>query len=199
MSTRNITRVFRDAYVGPATDGINWYREAHSFAGELCPEDPSKAAGVIAALSPRVSWTYNKRLAASAFATGHATGHLSLCCRKADAIMNGADPEAVLGGRKITDFYRCILDPNNKHTVVVDRHAFDVYQGKVTPDDAKDVLKKKGVYDGIATAYVSAAKILTKETGELMLPSTVQAVTWVAWRNREGKGRGMHRDSEGKR
>lgn len=197
MTTRNITKVFRSAYVGPDTEGMGWYHDAHAFAVELCPTDVSKAAGVLAALSPRVSWVYNKKLAVRAFEAGKATGHLTMCTSKADAILNGASPLTVLTSPKVGNFYRCILDPMDPNAVVVDRHAFDIYQGKVTPDTEKDVLKRKGVYNTIAHSYVCASKILSREAGTLLLPSTVQAVTWCAWRNRADKGRGIHRDAEG--
>lgn len=197
MTTRNITKVFRQAYHGPETEGMTWYQQAHDFARELCPTDVPKAAGVLAALSPRVSWVYNKKLAVRAFETGHATGHLTMCTTKADAILNGASPLTVLTSPKVSNFYRCILDPMDPNAVVVDRHAFDIYQGRVTPDTEKDVLKKKGVYSGIAHAYTCASRILTRETNTLILPSAVQAVTWCAWRNMPGKGRGIHRDAVG--
>jgi hypothetical protein len=193
VATRNITRVFRSVYTGPNTDGMTWYREAHDFALTLS-DDVAMASGVIAALSPRISWGYNKRLAQRAFDEGHASGHLGMCTRKADAILSGIDPLEVLTSPKVNNFYRCILDPDDALSVVIDRHAYDIYQGKVTPDIEKDALKRKGVYDTIAQSYISAAKILSRETGTVLLPSTIQAVTWVAWRQQPGKGRGIHRE-----
>lgn len=40
-------------------EGRAWYRAAHAKAAELEPFDPALAAGVIAALSPNQSWTFN--------------------------------------------------------------------------------------------------------------------------------------------
>jgi hypothetical protein len=79
--------------------------------------------------------------------------------------------------RKTGHFYRCILDPMDADAVCIDRHAHDIAVGEEY--GARDRgLGAKGRYALIAHCYREAALRL----GEL--PSVLQAVTWVVWRDR---------------
>ena len=55
----NILREFDNATAEDLSAGLNWYSEALAFARSL-DDDERKAAGVIAALSPRMAWDTNK-------------------------------------------------------------------------------------------------------------------------------------------
>ena len=174
----NIIRVYLAATAQHVAEGLTWYRDAHKLACELDPDNPSRAAGVIAALSPRESWTRNVYLATLLYERGGdlQDGTLSSNLDKARRIYAGEDPLDVLGGAKVRAFFTLINNPDDAETVCVDRHAFDVAVGRKTDDKARQVLGRKGMYERFARAYRRAAEVLG------VTPAQVQAVTWVAWR-----------------
>lgn len=179
--TRHILEVFAAATVAEIEEGLSWYADAHAVATHLDPEDPARAAGVLAALSPRTNWGRNVNLAARAYADGAASRTMRMCVEAADRILAGADPLEVLAGPKVRAFYACIADPGCPE-VVVDRHAFDVAVGRVTNDTTRNALARVGVYERFAHHYTLAADRLD------LLPSQVQSVTWLAWRRLKGRG-----------
>lgn len=178
MDVMNIVRVFREANESQYARGMSWYADARTFCVALDASNVARAAGITAALSPRLDWAKNMTLASRVYAEGFASGCLKSNARKADAIFAGAAPLDVLGGDKVRAFYRAIMDPAAGH-VVVDRHAFDIALGRPTDDDARGVLSRVGVYDFVANLYREAAVILG------VSPTQVQAVTWTVWRESE--------------
>lgn len=184
----NIVSTFNDADARSVSDGRSWYQDAHGIACSLDPDAPSRAAGVLAALSPQTSWTYNVRLARRAYADRFASGHTRLFCSRANAILrDGCSPLSVLGGPKVRAFYALITDPSDSWTVCVDRHAVAVALGRTLSDRERKVLERRGAYDHVADAFRKAAA----ELGEL--PHVVQAVTWCAWRRQHSwTGRDPH-------
>src|SRR5690606_17674341 len=107
--TRNITRIYRAASPEEVAAGLAWYEEARQLARDLDPDNPSRAAAVIAALSPRESWTNNVRLATMAYADREQRlPTLQVNARKARAIMAGADPRDILTGKKTRNFWQNI-------------------------------------------------------------------------------------------
>lgn len=183
MIKPNAARVMR-TYLA-ATDehrqeGIDWYRNAHNEALLLDPGNVRRAAGVIAALSPRVSWDNNLRLARKAYEHGEASGTLGVSCRAANAILAGNDPSVVLRGPKVSAFFTLIANPDDPSVVCVDRHAIDIAIGRRLTDAERSVyeLNRRGLYEVFAACYRRAAKRLG------VLPAWVQAATWVSWRAR---------------
>lgn len=174
---RNITSVFMTASEAQYEAGRTWYRTAHETASLIADGDVRTGAGVLAALSPQTSWWLNVELACDAFDAGVARRHTADSCSKANRILAGEDPASVLSMRRKTGhFYRCIVDPSDADAVCVDRHAYDICVGIPLGDWGRG-LSAYGRYALVADAYRRAAAAL----GEL--PSTVQAVTWVAWRD----------------
>lgn len=178
--TANITRQFRQATPEQLAEGMRWYAEAAQLARDLDPDNPTRAAGVIAALSPQTSWTQNVRMATLAYHDRPALRGLSRSIAQADAILAGAHPLDVLGGDKTRAFFANI--DGDDQAVTVDRHAYDVAVGHKTDDKTRQALARKGIYQDIASLYRRAARILSKELGSYVSPREVQAVTWVAWR-----------------
>lgn len=173
---RNIRSVFATASQQDVDEGRRWYPKAHETAAMIADGDVVKGAGVIAALSPQTSWWLNVELACDAFDATVATRHTRDSCRKANRILRGADPATVLPMHKKTGhFFRCIADPSDEWSVCIDRHAYDIAVG-IPLGDWNRGLDAAGRYRLVADCYRRAAHSL----GEL--PSTVQAVTWVAWR-----------------
>lgn len=176
-------------------EGIDWYSAARTFALGLASRydlTAEAAAGVIAAISPRLRWDLNMAYADSLVKTGNAP-LLFTNKAKALAILAGEDPTTVLAcpactrgetshectGPKVRAFFACIIDPSSD-AVCVDRHAFDVAYGRVTDEKTRKALDRKGGYDRIASAYRAAAVKLG------LVPSVLQAITWVVWRNEKG-------------
>jgi hypothetical protein len=184
-NSARIVDVWRQATVSELVEGLDWYKDANALAVRLSPADPAAAAGVIAALSPMMSWGQNVILAERAYVDGKASGALFSNVAKANRILSGERPEDVLGGDKVRAFYGVIADPTSD-AVVVDRHAFDIAVGRVTNNESRQALGRKGVYESFARAYVRAAKTISRETGMDVSPSQVQAVTWTVWRRLKG-------------
>jgi hypothetical protein len=183
-SVRRVLRVYRAATHAQTSEGLAWYHHAHGVAASLDPADPRRAAGVLAALSPRVSWARNVELAARAYADGRASGTLGFSVRAADAILAGADPLSVLNGPKVRAFYTLISDPDDPVTVCVDRHGIDVAVGRRLTDAQRSAwypLTRRDLYEAFADCYRRAARRLG------VRPAQVQAVTWVHWRNTQVK------------
>lgn len=184
-NSARILDVWAQATVGELDEGLHWYESAFAFALTLDPERTERAAGVIAALSPMKSWKDNCILAVRAFEQGFASGALGANVAKADAILSGADPLEILGGSKVRNFYKSILNPLDPDAVCIDRHAFDIAVGRITNDQTRGALKRKGVYEGFGAAYKRAARAISKE-GYDVVPAQVQAVTWTVWRRLKG-------------
>lgn len=175
---RNIKRVYANARPEHVAEGIAWYDTAWSLALRLDPEHPTRAAGVIAALSPLTPWDRNVWLAEQTYAPGGLTGGtLGPNVIKANAIRNGADPLLVLGGSKVRAFFAGIVARGAADDVCVDRHAYDIAVGKRYGKAERPGLQSKDGYARLADAYVRAARSLG------IGPQTLQAVTWVAWRD----------------
>lgn len=173
---RNITSVWSVATDDQYEQGAHWYEQAHWTARMLADGDVRTGAGLLAALSPQTSWWLNVELACEAYEVGTASRHTTDSCSKANRILAGIDPEDVLPMRRKTGhFYRCIINPDDPVSVCIDRHAHDVAVG-VAYGDWPRGLSAHGRYALIADCYWEAAQRLGQ------LPSVVQAVTWVAWR-----------------
>lgn len=183
--TQNITSAFRKCVQTDAWsfwEGMDWYAIRRTECQILDPENPVKAAAIIAVLSPMQNWDVNLRMAKLVYSGESARG-LGANVAKADAIMAGAIPESVVKGPKVTSFWQNIAYPNDATPVTVDRHAIDIACGKVLSDDERAfTIRGKDGYAKVATMYRRAAEILSKEYGREILPQQVQAVTWIYWR-----------------
>lgn len=174
----NVIKVWESATDEQLAAGRAWYPTAHRIADMMCDGDVRTGAGLLAAFSPQTPWWFNVELASDAYETGTPSRHVGDAISKATRILAGIDPESVLPmDRKTGHFFRCIVDPTDPDTVCVDRHAHDIAVG-VEYGAADRGLGARGRYNLIAGIYREAAKRL----GEL--PQTVQAVTWVVWRER---------------
>lgn len=177
MSTNNIVKAYRAASDEDRLAGETWYASALAFCQTLDPENVSRAAGVVAALSPMLSWPRNMVMAENVYA-GERSGCLSANIAKAVRILDGEDALDVLRGTKVRAFYANIMgDPD---TVTVDRHAIMVADDRTyTSDELKFTA---GNVKRIAAEYREAARILSDETGRTLSPAMVQATVWVWWR-----------------
>lgn len=191
----NIRAVFDGATQAERLEGMQWYLKAHIEIDATASKyrmPTSYVAGVVAALSPGNSWERNlehARILIHDFKQGLRGGDLPMVgsygranVLKAERILLGEIPLAVLGGLKVRAFYECLLNPWNPKdaAVCIDRHAKSVAIGYRVAD--KDSVPTPKQYEVLAAAYRAAANELQ------VAPHVVQAVTWVAWRNKIVRG-----------
>lgn len=165
--------------------GATWYEDARAHADRLARKHGvtlRQAVGIIAALSPGCSWDRNLVLAEHMLITADCSHPYGDAISKARRILQGEDPNLVLGGRKVRSFYRNILYPALPGPVTIDRHAMAICvateQGKRGGSiiDPKE-LEGWGTYQLYALAYRIAARKLRYAT-----PHQCQAVCWLTWR-----------------
>jgi hypothetical protein len=183
----NILAVYRAARPEQIAAGLQWYADAHTFALAISGGDIVTGAGVIAALSPQMSWSQNMVCASRTFVEGFASGNTGANNEKANRILRGESPDEVLGwnnpkaksGHKVRNFYRNIVNPTGPECTI-DRHAHDIAVGEVTDGKTRGQLGRVGVYDLFADTYREAAKLAGIPVAAL------QAITWVVWREAIG-------------
>lgn len=176
----NILATYRQSTMAERQQESGWYAAAHLFCQEVAESTGGRTtvrqvAGIVAAISPRLSWAKNMEYARLVVETGTAPlmfGNL----RKAQRIAEGADPDLVLGGRKVRSFFDNILYPGTSDTVTIDRHAVDIAFGVAGNDESRKVLAHAGVYDTVSDAYRAVGRTLG------IRPLQVQAITWVTHR-----------------
>lgn len=154
------------------SEGYNWYDRAQEIADKLGKGNLQMGAGVIAAMSPQKNWDVNLRLAHDMFNKGKA-GHYGVQVTKARRILEGENPEDVLGQLKEGNFYKNIVNPDDPSAVTIDRHANDVAINQKM-GQANRGLSSEGRYNIFHSAYTTAAGHLGIET-----PSRLQASVWT--------------------
>lgn len=172
--TRRILRAWRASSADELAAGIAWYDRAQDTARALSAGtslSERQTAAVIAALSPRCAWSANVRGAASMVdAASRGQGEPVVAGtltnrRKAWAIAQGADPDAVLSGPKVRSFFANIT--GDACAVTVDVWAARAAEGRDDPNAPKG-----SRYQRIADAYRRAAEIAG------VTPREVQAAVW---------------------
>ena len=172
----NILRKYSHSTVSDIDEGMSWYDSAREIARELDSSNTARAAGVIAALSPRMPWGRNVILARNAFANGEASGTMSAFCNLANRILAGEDTFDVLKGDKTRAFAHNIAFPDSEF-VAVDRHAIAIAIAAIPTE----LSLSKSEYRMFSEAYSRAAAIAG------YAPSQLQAITWVTHRHEKGK------------
>lgn len=169
--TRRILVTFDRATPADLEAGATWYVEARELAATLSPNtgnDVERAASVIAALSPRTTWSRNVAGAVMLIESNDVLpGLIGRNVETARKAMT--DGFAALNGPKTSAFARNIAGDDESVTV-------DVWACRVANLD-ENMLGRKGAYDAVAHAYRLAAR----RRG--VAPATMQATTWIVARN----------------
>ena len=151
-------------------EGHWWYKRARRDARRMARLHGctlSTAAGVIAALSPRLHWDVNLRAAERLLGSEDVTGVFMDNLVKAQRIFAGERPLSVLSGPKVRAFYRAILGQDAAVVDVWVARAAGI-QRELTPQ-----------------RYSEAARALTQAARMAGVPTTtLQATVWVAERGR---------------
>jgi len=151
--------------------GRAWYKQAGATCRALATAHRvtrATAAGVLAALSPRLTWTTNLRAAGELLAGRTPSGVFRASLAKARAILAGGRPVAVLRGPKVRAFYRALMGDEGA-TVV------DVWLARAA--GANPPANSKA-YAVLAEGVQLAA------TAVRVRPAHFQATVWVAIRGR---------------
>ncbi len=181
---RNLAAWYHKANPKQRKDGRTWYQDAHRFARGLSRitglEFP-RVVGVIAALSPRCTWSENVSAALTLVRTGRlpkGTPVLPLNVIKAREIIAGKPPLEVLRGSKVLAFYDNILSPKTSQHVTIDIHAARAAFNKTTLTKAEEsrVFRVQGNIE-LQQAYKRTAKRLN------LRPHKLQAIIWLAVRD----------------
>ena len=133
---RRIRAQYALCTVQDLADGIAWYDRAAIAALGMAGFDMLRAAGVIAALSPRCAWTTNlswarAMLAAAIDGSSCPAVHTTTMRGQAWKIANGHHALSVLGGPKVRSFFANITGDHN--AVTVDVWAARVAEGWKSP------------------------------------------------------------------
>ena len=183
-SFRNIVKAYNNATESSIAEGTKWYPDAHLIALQVTKlaysTDVRVGAGILASLSPALSWEKNVEQAIRFTGTGKST-QTKANNDKAIQITCGVNPDEVLGGYKVTAFYHAILNPTGQYKPVIDRHALAVYFGKTLTDkQLRQCFGNPRVMKRVQHAYLRASKVLDVHY------NVVQAVTWVQHRKNKG-------------
>lgn len=204
-NTRHISGMLQMASAADITAGLSWYTEAGMLAqrlSDLYGVTHLQAAGVLAAISPKMGWKQNCTVGEamiSAFVSGDDAlavpgAGLPAMRRKALSILKltGDDAtdaqtiETILSGPKITAFFRNIT--GSESDVTVDGHAYAVWKGeRITTTDTPSI--GKALRESIARSYRLVSSRSAELCGEALTPSQVQAVTWTTYRRIHGVDR----------
>ena len=195
MTASNILAVYQLASTYDRQQGLDWYARAKKFAAQLVLRydtiSLSQAIGVIAALSPRNKWERNLADAENLIKVyrvdPQSAANVKVCTfgkNKAKALQilaltdaNWDSVLAILSGPKLREFASCIM--GDKQEVCIDGHAYSVWLGdRVTLANVPSIGVK--LRRTIKADYQAASKALGVPA------STVQAVTWCAWRRIHG-------------
>lgn len=164
--------VFRSASKRTKREGAAWYADASRVARKLARlygVSHATAAGVIAAISPRLTWKYNVRAAEMVLAwADKVPGVFKASLAKAWRIRRGERPLKVLSGPKVRAFYRALM--GDESAAVVD--VWTARAAGVSPEHASRH------YDTVAQALTLAANQARTSVARL------QATAWVQVRGR---------------
>lgn len=181
----NIASWYHCATIDEKFAGSRWYWGAYDQAVALQEEfelpSVKAAAGFIAALSPQQPWTRNVDIARSLLQNPLRSVHYARQIDKAQRcsqLLACDKLSDILRGRKELSFARNIANPTDAYTVTVDGFSAHLALGTLVDSKlrAAYALKLSGVYTAIADAYRAVGRRYR------VLPSTVQATTWLQWR-----------------
>ncbi len=180
--TKNVAKWTEKLQTHHWEQGRTWYKHAHQLCKTLSEETKlplPNVIGVLAALSPQVSWDVNIQSCESivrhhVIDDGY-TGYTTNVAKALQCLIS--DPLSVLGGAKVLAFYYNILDPLTSMEVTIDTHIGRVLFDTMTLDKKQisAIFSKKGN----VVAQQALQKVAKKKR---VLPHVLQASLWVCVR-----------------
>ncbi len=175
VMTVRLLAVFDACTAAELAAGLDWYARAEREATALAAGTDlsvAQCAGIIAALSPRVTWSVNLAGAAAMVDAANAgrlepiVAGMTANRAKAWRIALGEDPDAVLGGPKVRAFWANITGDYDAVTV-------DVWAARAAEGYSDPRAPKGARYSAIAEAYRRAA------VARGIAPRSMQAAVWT--------------------
>lgn len=193
-ATANILAVYLDAPEATQEAGRRWYAEERARCQDFAHRHKltlDQVAGAAAAISPglRWDWTFAHLAALLHNPDAPVPCYSRLFVLRALRILGGAVPEDVLGGRKVTAFYN-LLAGRDMSRVVIDGHAWNICRGECITFRERPDYKTPAIMEVTARRYriaVAAYREAAEVLGEA--PHSVQACTWVHWKQIHQRGR----------
>lgn len=178
----NIEACYKSATPSQLAEGTSWYPTARAFCAELAQNfnlPLETVVAVVAVLSPGINWASQLQNTArfiGAVLSGKAGEEAPFPAYRKNKLKAGQILQtgnlSLVSGEKVSRFFLNILGAQDCATV--DRHAVRVALGAhVAPDNTKISGKEYRLFE-------AAYKIAARRLGVAV--STVQAVTWVVWR-----------------
>lgn len=164
------------------SQGKTWYKQAHQLCSVLSEETQTpleNVVGILAALSPQVSWNVNITSCESIVKTGVIdpgyTGYKTNVEKALQCLVS--PPIEVLGGKKVLAFYHNILNPKTSQDVTIDTHIGRVLYDKMelTDKETRYIFSKKGNEEA-----QEAIRKVSKSVR--VIPHVLQASLWVCVR-----------------
>ena len=183
----NIVKLYRQADEQTHELGWWWYHNAQQWCEDVAAHygiKPEVVIGVVAALSPGVSWDLNKTDALSVIryklglSNRPVVSTYGMNLRKAEAILDGGDPEQLIQGSKTRAFYFNIKNPFCPQHVCCDRHAIKAARG-MTKGGSVAITPKQ--YTLVQQAYQEAAYRLD------IAPARLQAIVWIQYKTNQDR------------
>jgi hypothetical protein len=187
MSVENILSVWALATEEERKAGEQWYPRANAVCSHLAyahERTLAEVCAVVSVLSPRNRWERNLVDASVVLCGGTNVATFKAGLTKAQTILEAKSKSteetlALIGqGLKTRNFFLAILTSGQHPSVVVDGHAANILRGWRKP--LENTVVTRADYYRISAAYTRAAHSLG------VLPSVVQATTWVTWRRLHG-------------
>lgn len=179
----NLERVAEMSTLSLFQESKDWYWKAHEKAQEYTKEfkkDICITSGLISVMSPQKEWSHNLRLTEEYLKSGAKTcKHTRVQREKAkyiyytDGYPRDFIPyiEAILGGPKTINFFRNILNPDDKEFCTIDGHMAALMTGNLS----KEKLTPK--------QYLFLKDEMIKFANkEGKIPSQLQAELWLIYK-----------------
>lgn len=194
----HISETIKSMDAQTAARAASWFFEANAFAAEIAAKHNVSieiAAGVISAVSPRMPWLRNKKVANAILADFRNYSDLSakdaakrigmalsVNVAMAVTIARGGDIETVLTGTKRRSFYNNIVAPFTNNDVTVDTWMLMAFVN-TTGTDKATALKYIEACDkslGAGAGYFVIAESVREVAKEMGIkPHQTQALYWV--------------------
>ncbi len=189
LAQSRITSVFEEACDTDFAKGSTWYFDVNKLCREIADSSdfthitPIHVAGIIAALSPMRSWTDNINKAREAVWSGAARG-LGHTVETTSIIWHGFDPEIVISrtgnNPKVYSFFKNIAYPETSDDVTIDRHMWNLLFDDLGVVEKAGLRFKDREYKWAAAQFRQVASEID------LLPHQLQAISWLAWRRKQG-------------
>lgn len=195
-----ISAIIKSVSTSDAVNAAGWYFSTNAYAASLANEFNTSleiVSGIISAVSPRMPWLRNKRVAREILANLGTVASLSSegaakvmglglisNVKMAIEIARGADISETLSGVKRRSFFNNIAAPYSTDSVTVDTWMLQTYcnlTGRDKDSAVSFMRASEKALGGTGAGYILIADAVRNVASEMsMLPHQIQAIYWCA-------------------